>query len=136
MIYLKCHATIVVDQVPTKLYENQLQKANRNSISCTARTVTNIHKKIAAYYFGKDQCDVCSYNVENISEGKVRPANKEVHIFTRDIQWVQLCPKFEASAIYQKTNKLCVHNFTMYNFQNQDVPCYQFDESTEGLVTM
>jgi len=44
-----------------------------------------------------------------------------------DVQAVQLIPYLQASALYFK-QKLTVHNFTVYNLNNDDVVCYVWHE--------
>lgn len=145
-----------VVQNKSKLYKLYCDKCNEQQEEHVSRWLFDqifMEKNLSIFLPKKDQCDVCcSHKVGNISEGeyrehiikkdrarqeknedKLKAINKEVHVFTHDLQSVQLCPKLEASAIYYKT-KLCVHNFTMYNLENKDVHCYWFDESTAGLV--
>ncbi|KAL4717006.1 hypothetical protein ACJJTC_001867 [Scirpophaga incertulas] len=145
-----------VVQSKLKLYKLYCEKCNEQQEKPTSRWLFDQifnKKNLSLFSPKKDQCDLCcSHDVGNISEAKyredilkkdrarqektqdkLRATNKEVHVFTHDLQSVQLCPKLEASAIYYKT-KLCVHNFTIYNLENKDVHCYWFYECTAGLV--
>ncbi|KAL4721246.1 hypothetical protein ACJJTC_011701 [Scirpophaga incertulas] len=162
MPYHYCQASSIklylkpVVQSKLKLYKLYCEKCNEQQEKPTSRWLFDQifnKKNLSLFSPKKDQCDLCcSHDVGNISEAKYREhilkkdrarqektqdklriTNKEVHVFTHDLQSVQLCPKLEASAIYYKT-KLCVHNFTIYNLENKDVHCYWFDECTAGLV--
>ena len=44
-------------------------------------------------------------------------------VLTMDLQVVLLAPRVFANANYYK-NKLCCHDFTIYNLSNRDVMCY------------
>lgn len=58
--------------------------------------------------------------------------NREIAVFTMDLQAVKLAPVLQASAIYYKT-KLCVHNFTTFNLADKEVSCYLWHEAEGGL---
>ena len=48
-----------------------------------------------------------------------------------DLQAVLLSPCLQASALYYK-QKLCVHNFTVYNLATHEAMCYVWHEGEEG----
>jgi len=111
------------------------------------------HKmNLGLYMPKKDQCDKCSaYAVGNLpqedynehimrkeeartskTQDKERAKEGNCHVFTMDVQAVQLIPYLQASALYFK-QKLAVHNFTLYNLANDDVVCYVWHEGEGEL---
>ena len=111
------------------------------------------HKmNIGLYMPKKDQCDKYSaYKVGSLSQedydehiarkeeartskahDKKRAEEGQCHALTVDVQAVQLIPYLQASALYFK-QKLAVHNFTVYNLNNDDVVCYVWHEGEGEL---
>lgn len=107
---------------------------------------------LSLYQPKKDKCDLCSaYEVNNVTEeeyrrhtelklearsqkeaDKKKAKQKELHVFTSDLEAVKVAPYVKASALYYKT-KLNVHNFTMYNLETKEATCFWFDETNADL---
>lgn len=68
----------------------------------------------------------------NDKEEATKSANK-ILMMTVDMQAVQTIPKLQASCLYFKT-KLNLHNYTIYNNVTQDVVCYVWPETNDGLT--
>ena len=96
-------------------------------------------KNLSLFSPRKDQCDVCFAHTEgNISDevyldhiSKKNAAqlekdldkergnvDKTVIVITLDLEGVMLCPKLQASALYNKT-KLACHNFTVFDLKQK-----------------
>ena len=58
--------------------------------------------------------------------------NDNIMVLTMDLQVVLLAPRVFANANYYK-NKLCCHDFTIYNLSNRDVMCYFWHEMNGEL---
>lgn len=59
-------------------------------------------------------------------------SNKDKSVWTMDLQAVLLCPKTQASCLYDQT-KLQVHNFTLFDLCSKEGYCYIWDESEGDL---
>lgn len=57
---------------------------------------------------------------------------KENSVWTMGLQAVLLCPKSQASCLYDKT-KLQVHKFTLFDLHSKEGHCYTWDESEGDL---
>lgn len=103
----------------------------------------------------KDQCDTCvAHEKGTISESewnthrekkeeaqnaksqdKSQAENdKDILVFSMDLQAVLLSPATKASALYYKT-KLQVHNFTIFEFTKKEVDCFVWHESDGGVTS-
>ena len=89
----------------------------------------------------KDQCDTyCSYQTANMTKNTRSTAEKSsdksavegITVLTMDLQAVLLAPAILASAVYY-TNKLCCHNFAMFDLRSKRVVCYFWHEAEGGL---
>lgn len=110
------------------------------------------NKKISTHKPRKDQCDTCyqfkvgnlgqeEYNEHRSKKKEARDAKQKAKneasdsklVVTMDLQSVLLCPKLLVSKIYY-SQKLQVHDFTIYSLNNGDVYLYVWHEG-EGAVT-
>lgn len=103
--------------------------------------------KLGLYQPKKDRCDMCvgfekgnvtleeiTLHVEQKELAKKEKRNDKIkahaglaHVFTMDVQAVQLSPQNKASALYYK-QKLKNHDFSMYNLATKDCTCYWWHE--------
>jgi hypothetical protein len=69
--------------------------------------------------------------MDSLKEDHVGP---KTLVVTVDMQAVLLSPSLQASALYYK-QKLCVHNYTVYNLATHGVTCYVWHEGEGGLTS-
>ncbi|XP_047143996.1 uncharacterized protein LOC105844486 isoform X2 [Hydra vulgaris] len=124
-----------------QLYSLYVQEAKHVKYTPVSRACFNKFmksKKFSIFKPRKDQCDLCcSYKTNQVTEneyqehilnkdlareqlksGTEKVNNQENYTFTMDVQAVKLCPAMNASALYYSM-KLKVHNFTIYNVNNE-----------------
>lgn len=131
-----------------KVYEQRCHDQNQSCLSITSMTNLAEKMKISLFRPRKDQCDTCfkykngnleeeEYNIhiqrkdlarKEKEEDKKMAIAGECHVITVDVQAVKLSPHIPASSLYYK-QKLCCHNFTLYNLVNNQATCYWFDET-------
>lgn len=135
------------------IYEEWCKTNDKKHVACRV-TFSNImeDKKISIHRPRKDQCDTCyEYKIGNLSqenfenhrkkkdegrEAKAKEKNEvsdKKLVITMDLQSVLLCPKLLVSKIYY-SQKLQLHDFTIYCLNNADVFLYVWHEG-EGAVT-
>lgn len=59
-------------------------------------------------------------------------AREKTFLMCMDLQGLLLCPKLQASALYDKI-KLNVHNFTIFDMISHDATNYLWHEGEAGL---
>jgi len=124
-----------------QLYSLYVQEAKHVKYTPVSRACFNKFiksKKFSIFKPRKDQCDLCcSYKTNQVTENEYqehilnkdlareqlksdteKANNQENYTFTMDVQAVKLCPAMNASALYYSM-KLKVHNFTIYNVNNE-----------------
>lgn len=131
-----------------RAYKEQCQEKGQNPMSIITMTKLADQMKISIFRPRKDQCDVCfKYKNDNVEAkeyqkhienknlarrekeiDKEKAINGEFHMITMDVQAVKLSPQIPASTLYYK-QKLCCHNFTIYNLVNNQAVCYWFNET-------
>ena len=73
----------------------------------------------------KRKTEAASEKATDKANAQIDPSIK---VFTMDLQSVLLCPKLNASALYNRT-KICCYNFTLFDAIFKNVMCYFFNET-------
>ena len=145
-----------------KLYTEKCKEHDKQPLS--RQVLVDEFQKMNLSLFSpkKDQCDICvGHEAGHVSEDdwvlhrqkkdaarqektndkemaieclKAEYEGKQILVTCMDMQAVLLAPRLQASALYYK-QKLCVHNFTIFNLATHEVVCYVWHEGEGGLTS-
>ncbi|KAF6203542.1 hypothetical protein GE061_001874 [Apolygus lucorum] len=138
-----------------KFYELYKSQCEQDNVTPLSRFVFDQHvksKNVSIFTPRKDQCDECfQFRMNSLSQekhdfhiklknrareekenDKLLAKEKKIHLLCVDVMAVQMLPNIEASIAYYKM-KLAIHNYTLYNLENNDVLNCWFTECEASL---